>query len=301
MPKVEFGDFYKFLVSVGIVLIAISFIFPWLVVQESYDPIISTSEFQELPIQLQELLTYRNSVALWIFHHLVCIVIPLFTLGLIFLTLGSCLWIKRQKIRDEDENIEHRNKIKNLGNATPTQKAYEITEDISFNDSAEGENINKFVNNYRQYLSIERNLVEEIRRRTVGTYEVFQDKKIKNKIIDAILVANSLQHIDILVEIKYLRTLSENILYNAIFQVKEYLRLYHDEVGESAAGLIFIVISKEYQLNADLEEKWKSFILSDLMDIQGKIFIELIQEEKIYNFEYFDLLCHIQSDFIHNS
>jgi hypothetical protein len=48
MKTLAYSDFYKFIVSIGIVLISLAVLFPWLLLRESFDITLSRSEIYEL-------------------------------------------------------------------------------------------------------------------------------------------------------------------------------------------------------------------------------------------------------------
>ena len=297
MPKLEFGDFYKFLVSIGIILIAISLILPWLLVQESYEPVLSDEEFNELQIQTQELLLKRNSIALWVLNHVVCLMTLFFCLGLFLFYLGSRFWYDRQKIRDENEDIDHFKKVENLGNASLLEKADEINEDISADTAFEKRGEKYAYYNFRKHLSIEKTIISQIKRKLSDTYTVFTDKRIDNKILDAVLVANSIQHIDIIIDFKQLTNISSTVIEKSIVNIQEERDKYNFEIKHSVAGLLLLIVSFGSDLT-DLE--LNNFINScyyDYPEIKNKVFIEFIREKSISDFDFYTLMNKIQATY----
>jgi hypothetical protein len=297
MPKLEFGDFYKFLVSIGIILIAVSLILPWLLVQESYEPILSDEEFNKLHLQTQELILKRDSLAFWIMDHIVWIVTIFICLGVFFIFLGARFWFDRQQIRDELENFEHKEKVEKLANVSLIDKMDEITEDMSENISSENVFEKDSLVNFRHYLSTEKTIISQFERTISLSYSIYPDKQIRGHRLDAVLVAKSLQHVDIIVEIKRMNKLLLNVIENSVSHLTEYVRLYNNEIQRNAAGLLIVVVSNNSELT-DLElKKFTDSFFYNSQGIKNKIFLQFIRESNIPYFDYHGLLADIQCEF----
>jgi hypothetical protein len=91
MTKLEFGDFYKFLVSLGSVLVALSLLLPWLFLRESFNALVSVSDISELTSSGQELVSHQQSSALWFVRNASWISGGFAIVGVALLTLGLVL------------------------------------------------------------------------------------------------------------------------------------------------------------------------------------------------------------------
>lgn len=62
MAQLEYGDFYKFVASAGIALVAGAFAVPWLFLREPFDLAIETSKLKTLTPIAQGAVTLRQEI-----------------------------------------------------------------------------------------------------------------------------------------------------------------------------------------------------------------------------------------------
>jgi hypothetical protein len=108
MTKLEYSDLYKFLVSLGIVLISLSLVVPWLFLRESFDALLKASDISELTPRAQALLIYRQQAALWFIRNVRWISLLLAIGGFLPLVMGIVFWVRKQRLLDQREEIETR-------------------------------------------------------------------------------------------------------------------------------------------------------------------------------------------------
>lgn len=63
--KFEYADLYRFLVSAGIVLLALSFLAPWLLLREPLDVLYAVADQEKLTEKSQELLSRKQDTLSW--------------------------------------------------------------------------------------------------------------------------------------------------------------------------------------------------------------------------------------------
>jgi hypothetical protein len=95
MNKPEYSDLYKFIVSLGLILIAFAILLPWLFLRESFDSLVSASDIANLTPTAQTLITHRQNVALWIVQNIVWISAIPAILGFVSLVGGLFLWQRK--------------------------------------------------------------------------------------------------------------------------------------------------------------------------------------------------------------
>src|SRR4051794_30715311 len=98
MEKPEYGDLYKFIASVGVVLISLALVFPWLMLRESFDVFHKASEIGEMTQTAQEVIAYRQSTALWWVQNVGYFSAALATIGLVTLAVGVYFWRTKQQV-----------------------------------------------------------------------------------------------------------------------------------------------------------------------------------------------------------
>lgn len=107
MNKLEFGDVNKFLTSLGLIFIALSFALPWFFTQQNTLLTIKESDLKSFTLQAQEVLISQQNLLLQISKHILIISILLFIVGILVLIVGIVRWWRRQNVIDEiqDEDL----------------------------------------------------------------------------------------------------------------------------------------------------------------------------------------------------
>ncbi len=98
MNKLEYSDIYKFVTSLGVVLITFAFLLPRLILREPFDTHIPTSEIEGLTEIAQRLIEYRQFTGLWLIRNIIPISLSIALFGVIVFCIGLRLWYKKQKI-----------------------------------------------------------------------------------------------------------------------------------------------------------------------------------------------------------
>src|SRR4051812_38513684 len=103
VPKVDFGNIHKFLVSLGLALVLAALVVPWFILRESDALLVSTQQLNELTQTARETLERKqNSI------HFLVIVWPyvsvvLLTSGVSLVVFGLVKWRQRQAVQDRME------------------------------------------------------------------------------------------------------------------------------------------------------------------------------------------------------
>ncbi|WP_396600749.1 hypothetical protein [Algibacter sp. R77976] len=135
LNKVEFSDLYKFLTSVGLIIIASAFLIPWLFMKQEIGLLISETEYNELVKSSKKLTDNRIKLGLFITKAIPYISGILFALGIIISTIGIKKWKRKQDTVDETDQLkltELKAKINELDSTEIEQKAEEeVKKEIS--------------------------------------------------------------------------------------------------------------------------------------------------------------------------
>ena len=104
--KFEFGDLYKFIVSLGVVLISISSLGPWLFLKEPFDLYKPQSEIGKTTLLAQEAIAKRQDTVLFILRF-----IPIFAAigsgsGILLIYIGLKRWYSNQLLLDEQVKLD---------------------------------------------------------------------------------------------------------------------------------------------------------------------------------------------------
>jgi hypothetical protein len=105
VAQIEYGDFYKFVVSLGIALVLAAILAPWLFLREPFDLMIEASRLSQLTPAAQQIVLLRQTYLLRLLP-----VIPWFSFSLLIIgagaiSIGLKKWYNRQTLRDTSEDL----------------------------------------------------------------------------------------------------------------------------------------------------------------------------------------------------
>ena len=103
MAQLEYGDFYKFVASAGIALIAGAFAVPWLFLREPFDLTIDESKVKTLTPIARGAVMHRQQIVAGILPWLPWASVLLASLGFVLIICGLVMWSTRQRVRDRGE------------------------------------------------------------------------------------------------------------------------------------------------------------------------------------------------------
>ena len=212
--KLDFSDLYKFLTSVGLVLILSAFFIPWLFISNVSDYTLSSSEYNSLTEGAQDL--YGNKVALLnlILKNVYCISIILLLLGAGLFSFGIINWSQRQKTFDQIDFlslIKLKHETKSLTEIESRSKTIrEIETQIAEVVQDETENIDRNIEKNELINSAEA-IEDEIYNLVINidsfNFDIEKNVKILNTwALDLFLTSiNNKIHADRAIEIKYFK------------------------------------------------------------------------------------------------
>ncbi|WP_444997495.1 hypothetical protein [Aliikangiella sp. IMCC44359] len=205
--KFEFGDLYKFTVSLGVVLITLSIVAPWLFLKEPFDLFRPESEIKVLSEVAQSVIKKRQDTVSFIIQF-----IPWFStigavVGLILIFLGLKNWHRNQIHLDEQTRLDVELKKQSLRDATSDEIEEKETAEYEELKVAESSNAEAYlVNSFRgQYSKIEELVYTKLKDTYQGKYKVNHNKMISNVELDILLIGKSVLTKDYIIEVKYIR------------------------------------------------------------------------------------------------
>ena len=141
MNRPEYTDVYKFIASLGVILIGLALLIPWLVLQDTFDLQYTTKSLSDLTPTAQALIATRQATAIWLTDHLVLISAGIGILGLALLAYGTYQWNKRQMVVNRKENAETEQAERNLKTLSSQEilaaAVSEASDDIGHDQSEE--------------------------------------------------------------------------------------------------------------------------------------------------------------------
>src|SRR5215469_5909843 len=131
MPEIDYGDFYKFLASVGIALIILAILTPWLFLREPFDLSIEAEHIKTLSPRAQDLVLKRQDMVSRIFPAIPAISCVLLVVGIVVTSIGLFHWHGRQKLRDRGEDYSVEIQRRELEGMSPDRIENRAAEDAS--------------------------------------------------------------------------------------------------------------------------------------------------------------------------
>lgn len=261
MTKIEYSDFYKFLSSLGLVLISLALILPWLFLREPFDISISVSDLANLTPIAQSIINVRQETALWFLQNIKWISILLSVAGIAFLSTGITLWVRKQQKLDHRDDVESAIKEIELEKMTPTQileKAVKEIQEVNADEKEEKPTPIPVSQPLHDYLRIENSVINKLTQ-CFGQDSVLSNSRIKDTAYDVILFSSSAQRNDVLFEIKVsLVRFDRSRVYGAIHQISASLEDYQKTTQRKAAGIVLLLLSSK--VNDETLRRNKDFI-----------------------------------------
>lgn len=204
--KFEFGDLYKFIVSLGVVIISLSILVPWLFLKEPFDLLKTDEELKKVSdVARSAILSRQESVAFilrfipW-FSSLGCII------GSTFIYLGLKKWHRNQLLLDEQTKIEVEIKKQSLRDATKDEIAAVAEKDFQALPNQKDIATDKQFSTFQaSYLKLEQQLSTRLHGIYDSQYEVESNKIVGGIEIDILLRGKSLLTKDYIIELKTIK------------------------------------------------------------------------------------------------
>ena len=280
MPQLEYGDYYKFRVSVGIALIIVSFVVPWLFLREPFDLLLENTQLAHLTPTAQTLVTERQHLLETIFWAVPRFSLASFISGLTLSLVALVQWRKRQSLRDETEELELQKLRLELTGMTPEQVEEKLVADVEqqLGTASHGEVVS-VTTDFRK-------VEQQVRDRLVGcfgdSYTVRANQRLGNAEYDVILESKTINTTDVIIEIKYIQKnfhfgwLRENV--SRLILANDY---YVERLKRSAVSLLLVVTAESAQLSDDSFKKMKLGVLTRSIYSKTTWRVERLSETEI--------------------
>ncbi|WP_353096631.1 hypothetical protein [Empedobacter brevis] len=289
--KLEFSDINRYFVSIGTILIAISFLLPYFYLKENFGIIISETDYKSYTEISRKIIDNKQQNILFFQNYILEISASILLIGIIFTIIGIVRWNKRQSKIDKkfDKELEKLEiEIKQL---TPEEKEEKLNEEVlQVTESSHEISTNLPAQDYRNirniYENVEATIINKVKQYNLSnnSYELYTEIKVANKYIDVLLKGKEK---DIIVEIKYMnRNLNIMMLRDLTQRFDYLLEFYKKSTQKTTQGKMFVVyndsdISEEQVIKAKLR-----FESSDFQNgLLNKTELYLIKHSELDDFE----------------
>lgn len=205
MEKLQYDSFYKFMVSVGVVLVATPLIGLYYLLCNGNQILISQIEYDALSTTSMQYVQERDQTILCVLHILPWALLILILCGFVCLIYGGIKWHGIQKELDEQTKLktkEQKHTVEKLTASEIVAKVIDETEDDQETQNAHNVGITFEKTRVVKALEIERLCFLYVNKQNALGYSVQQNVKIKDYACD-ILAVSKIDRFDYIFEVKY--------------------------------------------------------------------------------------------------
>lgn len=281
--KFEFGDLYKFIVSLGVVLITLSILAPWLFLREPFDLFRPESEINVLSDVAKAVVIKRQSAVSFIVSF-----IPWFSsigsiIGMIFIFIGLTNWRKNQLHLDEQTRLDVEIKKQSLRDATKDEIEEKQTSEYESLQVAESGNSDAYiVNSFRsQYSKVEELVYRKLSNVYGNKFDVSRNKMVANIELDILLRGKTMLTKDYIVEVKYIRKGFNFGWLREVYLKNIYAKSVYSQVTNRIPNTLLLIVIDSEAYN---EEKYNQLInrlSGETEGRKGKDLVRIITKQEL--------------------
>jgi len=306
MEKLNYNDFNKFLVSLGVILIGLALLIPWLFLMESYNLNCSEIDINSLSNTSKEVFDSKQLYLLIFSKSIPWISISFIFSGLFLVVFGLLRWYKKQLLADKRDKLEIDKLIKEIQLMTPVEiidKAQKDSREDSLDEILKNKDIEiskqeillQNQHPWRKYIEIEREISDSLFVHNSDFYDIFTNVKVGFMEIDILLKAKNISHYDKVIEIKYYKSGFRKSFINMVTSnLSSTLEIYNTKLKREAIAVAIFV------LRQDSTDYMKIPETSDIIEKTSKEFnlknlhFEFIKEEELQIYDYSKILMPIK-------
>lgn len=288
MTKLEYDNFYKFIASLGIGLIAIAAFSFWLFFKEPFDLLIESSKLETLTPVAKEIILFRQNLILKALPVIQWGTMLLLIIGFFITALGMYLWYnKQQKILDEHQKLSNEKLKKEIETLKPAEVisnlANDVAEDIAEDmgqEMPQQEIIERVTLEMSSYLMVENAITSKLIEAFSDTHIAWRNRRVEGREYDLILRSKQDNDVDYIIEIKNKkRNISTEWLRKKAWNVLTSIGIYMSATDRLSCTPVFIV--------AIPSEKVKLFQFMSRKILEDKqismVMIRITAEEDVNN------------------
>lgn len=249
MDKLQYDSFYKFIVSVGIVLIVAPLFCLHYLVSGSYDIIITQEEANSLSEVSADFLNIKMQYIQNIFKYLPIVCIVFIGFGIIFTFWGCLKWLQIQKTLDQITNLDLEEKALHIQSMSAQEIAEKvISEDIESHESTNSDpqitySYSTTSSRIRKAFEIEDACYSYLKNKLKRKYNVHQNVKVGNCEYD-IIASSKYDNVDLLYEIKYWNNPVSKFTLTRLIDQIENRGISYENTAHRNFRFIVLIISK---------------------------------------------------------
>jgi hypothetical protein len=286
MAQLEYGDYYKFVASAGIALIAGAVVVPWMFLREPFDLAIEASKIALLTPDAQNIVHARQHLIATTINYLPLASGLMATLGTALTGIGLHQWRSRQSVRDKTEDLQTEKLDKELKAMSPEQIETKAKNDLENEEDLEPAlRAVQSSSAVSSVLAVEQALIGRISSCFGSSVKVMSNQRLGNVEYDAIIRAKSTKRI--ILEIRYIRKgFNRGWLSETVSSLASRMALYTKTFDEGTTGLLLVVIATS---NSPLSRKVMQ--ISEELRISHPSRLDNIRIQTIYEADVATISC----------
>jgi hypothetical protein len=266
--KFEFGDLYRFMVSLGVVLISISILAPWLFLKEPFDLFKTKAELEAITDVARGAILSRQQSIDWILRFM-----PWFSAigtacGIGFIYLGLKRWRTNQVLLDEQTKLEVELKKQSLRDATKDEIAVAVAQDYEAMVAQEAPLEDYSFSSFQSgYIQLESHVAKRLAIVFGTKYQVECNKMVGGVEIDILLRGKTMLTKDVIIELRSIRKgfnygwLRESFLRNV------YAKNIYAQITNRMPNTLLLIVT---DVDGETPDKYPSMLAKLSEEAQGR-------------------------------
>ena len=267
MAQLEYGDFYKFVASAGIALIAGAFAVPWLFLREPFDLTIDESKVKTLTPIARGAVMHRQQIVAGILPWLPWASVLLASLGFVLIICGLVMWSTRQRVRDRGEEAATKKAEQELRQMTEHEIKVKAVQEL---ESVEEESqqpqvvapVRVPVSALDAYLDAERALFARMNECLGPDVHIQTNQRVGNVEYDAIVRLGPDERV--IVDVKYIRKgFNSGFLAETVNGLTARTALYASRFSAPSRAVLVIILASPNSIFVEKIENLKARLRTD--------------------------------------
>lgn len=265
MEKLQYDSFYKFLVSLGLVLIITPFIGVYYLLNYSNENLLTVNKYTELSQKSLGIIEKKENILNLFLTLAPYIFIFTTILGIFLLIYGIIKWKNLQKEIDEQTTIKTKVERTQLEKLT----ANEVLQKIESEEEINTKDKKQIYNRIQDAIMAESFCFEYLSNQLSKDYIVEQNVRIDNSIFDIVALSKKNKN-DLIYEIKYYREKPDLHKYKYILdRLKKLKEVYEKSMNKTCkATLLIIIPSSSYERITRYLKNYQNQVLNSNIKIE---------------------------------
>ena len=265
MEKLQYDSFYKFLVSLGLVLMIVPFIGVYYLLNYSNENLLTVNKYTELSQKSFGIIEKKENILNLFLTLAPYIFIFTTILGIFLLIYGIIKWKNLQKEIDEQTTIKTKVERTQLEKLT----ANEVLQKIESEEEINTKDKKQIYNRIQDTIMVEGFCFEYLSNQLSKDYIVEQNVRIDNSIFDIVALSKKNKN-DLIYEIKYYREKPDLHKYKYILDRLEKLKeVYEKSMNKTCeATLLIIISSSSYERITRYLKNYQNQVLNSNIKIE---------------------------------